>query len=134
MVALFKHTFSGRKIAVASIHAPHNNQTPFNLMKNIQYFLTPFLEQLDDVVIAGDFNREDWNKQRNIYINNTAIRLKSAQEPPRLQATLGSRAVDNILYGSKDGALRLKDFSVGDNLGYDHKSITALFEQKTRLP
>lgn len=133
MVAFFRDNSSGRKIAVVSIHAPHIHKTPFNLMKNIQNFLSPFLDELDDVVLAGDFNRDDWNRQRTIfyaveYRDDSVISLSSAQDPENLQSTLHRRAVDNILYGSKDGALRLKYFSVGDDLGSDHNSITALFE------
>ena len=142
--AVFKDTYLGRSLLVMSVHAPHNSQTPYRLMSNIQREVNSTLVKagvnvFSDVahfVVAGDYNRQDWSKYRELQFGPFKVPLRSAQRHSDLKVTLpkGSndkKAVDNVLYGSSEWKYVLEQkgtLGVDPNsLGSDHRAVTVRF-------
>ena len=87
------------------------------------------------VVIAGDFNRDDWGKPRSLSLpSEPVVTLRSAQNANDLKATLPANkqhsAIDNILFASRRFRyqLELTTFYADDKQhGSDHKAVVAKF-------
>lgn len=141
--AVFLDEWVGRRLLVLSIHAPHNNKTPYKLMKNLQFFVDQTLTAsgvkwnpgLAHVVIAGDFNRSDWQKKRELSFSTgtktSKVKLSSAQgmKGPDT-ATYDSKAIDNILFASRRFRYELelnKFYAEDDKHGADHKAVMGEF-------
>lgn len=129
-----------RRVAVASVHAPHLKEKPYSLIKNLNRCLEGALERADGtvesrstlahVIFAGDFNRQDWDKPREIWGKSVSQQeLVSAQNPKQLAPTLGTRAYDNVLFSSRDflHTLEKLNFNVTNSLGSDHRVVQATF-------
>lgn len=138
--AVFDDTWVGRRVLVLSIHAPHNN---YSLSKNLQFFVEQTLKKsgvswkpdVAHVVIAGDFNRDDWGKPRSLSLSSEpVVTLRSAQNANDLKATLPANkqhsAIDNILFASRRFRYQLElttFYADADKHGSDHKAVVAKF-------
>jgi endonuclease/exonuclease/phosphatase family metal-dependent hydrolase len=138
--AIFHDKWVGRRILVLSIHAPHDDKEPYLLMPNLQYFVKKTIEAANvqwtgnlgvaHVVIGGDFNRDDWQKQRKLQAPY-GLKLRSAQGlTESVLPTIHNKAFDNILFGSRQFryALELHTFyKETDKRGSDHNPVVAQF-------
>lgn len=147
MVAIFEDSYLlNRRLAVASIHAPHKEKEPYSLEKNVKHFIKKALEnafgkgrathdKLSHIIIAGDFNRKDWNKTRHVW------NLPPSHPPPPMPKLISAQkntlksthmmgAIDNVLFSSRDfmHTLELSKFEVRENHGSDHHMIKAVFD------
>lgn len=145
MVALFDDKYlMDRRIAVASIHAPHSGSHPYSLYKNLKRFVDTALngakyDTLHHIIIAGDFNRQDWEKEREIWslpasyssYYNTPPRPKlvSVQKAKGLKSTIKALAYDNVLFSSRNfmHTLERKKFEVFGKFGSDHSVVEVVF-------
>lgn len=136
--AVFHDEWLGRRLLVLSVHAPHNSKQPYALMPNLQLFVHETIEASDGawnpgvghVVIAGDFNRDDWAKDRRM-LKPYELKLRSAQGALHKPLATGwNKAIDNILFGSREfrHVLELDAFYVEeDKHGSDHSAVVAKF-------
>ena len=136
--AVFRDKWVGRRVLVLSVHAPHNSQEPYSLMPNLQYFVQKTLEAsgvswnpgVAHVIIAGDFNRDDWNKPRALNAP-TNLKLRSAQGFMGASfPTNSNKAIDNVLFGSRKFKypLELKSLNASsEKYGSDHAPLSATF-------
>ncbi len=141
---VFNDKFCDRKILVMSVHAPHRNRDPYSLTSNLQALISltltharVFPSDVSHVVIAGDYNRDDWwGNDRYVAFGNGHIKLKNAQALTRLETLVppprrtNGMPIDNILYGSREWkyCLELDTFDRdADRLGSDHHAVTASF-------
>lgn len=145
MIALFDDTYLlNRRIAVVSIHAPHGNSHPYSLNKNLKRFVDMALngaskDTLHHIIMAGDFNRQDWDKTRSIWTLTPSYslyhgtppkpKLISAQKAKSLKPTISKLAYDNVLYSSRSfmHTLERKKFEVLKKHGSDHAVIEVVF-------
>lgn len=141
--AVFMDTYLSRRLLVMSVHAPHGNYTLMtNIQREVDSILTANNTLFDGVshfVLAGDYNREDWYKDRWLQFGPFKVHLRSAQRPSNLQLTLNKhkshaeypRNVDNVLYGSSRQRYVLEQKSAltvsDDTLGSDHNPVTVTF-------
>ena len=144
-IAFFDDTYlMNRRIAVASIHAPHANSHSYSLYQNLKRCMNTALngaayDTLNHVIIAGDFNRQDWHKEREIWSLPPSYsdyhgtppkpKLISVQKAKSLKPTINTLAYDNVLYSSRDFMYTLEQnkFEVLENLGSDHAVIEVVF-------
>ena len=144
-IALFDDKYlMNRRVAVASIHAPHFNSNPYSLYNNLKRCVDMALKgasynTLNHIIIAGDFNRQDWDKVLEIWPLPASYsayhytppkpNLISVQKAKNLKYTINNRAYDNVLYSSRDFmyTLEKKKFEVLENLGSDHAVIEVVF-------
>lgn len=145
MIAIFDDTYlMNRRVAVASIHAPHKDAKPYSLYKNLKRFVELALNgepygTLHHIIIAGDFNRQDWSKERQIWSLPSSYdsyygtppkpKLISAQNGDNLKKTIKTYAYDNVLYSSRDfmHTLEKTKFRVLGKHGSDHSVIESVF-------
>ena len=150
--AVFFDRLLQRYTVMLSIHCPHGGSKPYSFLSNIEFAalqafkatkLDPFA--IDHIVMAGDCNRDDWKKQRQVGLNGILFKLTSAQghdaqgAPGAMQPTLVTTspkhvgAVDNVLWGSRtpERTLELESFVVeADALGSDHRPVEAKFTER----
>ncbi len=136
--AVFRDKWVGRRVLVLSVHAPHNSQEPYSLMPNLQYFVQETLKAsgvswnpgVAHVIIAGDFNRDDWDKPRALKAP-TDLKLRSAQGFMGASfPTNSNRAIDNVLFGSRKfrHPLELQSLNASSQkYGSDHAPLSATF-------
>ena len=135
--AVFFDEYVDRQIMVLSVHAPHNTGAhAYSLMHNLQHFVMSTLKvsgttwtQVAHLVIGGDFNRDDWQSSRSLYGPYT-MALHSAQGKLRHPVPTLTRAIDNILFGSREFRYQLElteFYAAAKNLGSDHKPVVATF-------
>ena len=145
VIALFDDTYlMNRRIAVASIHAPHFKSDPYSLYENLKRCVNTALKgaaygTLNHIIIAGDFNRQDWHKEREIWSLPPSYsdyhgtppkpKLISVQKATSLKPTINTLAYDNVLYSSRDFMYTLEQdqFKVLKKLGSDHAVIEVVF-------
>jgi endonuclease/exonuclease/phosphatase family metal-dependent hydrolase len=138
VAAVFRDQHLGRQMMVASMHAPHGGGVAYGLESNMSYTTSAALEAasvpwptVDHVVFAGDFNRDDWGTNRSLAPPTAVAELQGAQGAlDAMQPTLGDRAVDNVLWGSRSFkyTLELASFVAEANKrGSDHRPVEARF-------
>ncbi len=136
--AVFHDKWVGRKTLALSVHAPHRSKEPYSLMSNLQYFVKKTLEAsgsswnpgVSHVVVAGDFNRDDWASKRNLQYPHQ-LKLLSAQGLAGATThTNNEKAIDNILFGSRKFRYTLEldtFYRETDKRGSDHHPVVAQF-------
>ena len=115
-------------VCVACVHAPHGVGS-YSLTDNLNLLIQEALKgahlnlnSLAHIIIAGDFNREDW-KENHYKIEDRV--LASAQDPSNREPTVNNLAYDNILFSH---TLNKTSFTVGHKFGSDHRVISATFD------
>ena len=136
VAAVFRDTWlNGRATVVASCHAPHGSKKDkWYLQPNLAHFVAAAISQSgapgltpSHAIFAGDFNRDDWDKERTLA---TGVKLYSAQgllAGPKL--TINKYAYDNLLFASFafKYTLELTEFQRHAKRGSDHHAVEARF-------